>query len=372
MSIRILPFLFAPVVCAAPAEHSNIYEDFEGAEIFQVNPNSTSDDVKFLWNQYDNIYHAGPGTESISSEEAFSGESSLKITVDSGNLQAQFYPYSSEQYKWLYVSEAAADGLVQTTTWQNDRYNRMKFWAKVPEGVDRFTGGRSNFIWGTYTRCTTCDVTSAESGNGHWYHNFNIMHTGQWHQFIVDFHPNHQRGEGGNDDQGVVEYPTGEAGLNYFDVLTRFYFDIEDIPAPFTFYFDKIEFYYDPNDENVEEIYSLNGVYRPSDNYLYVGWMRHKAHSHNFEVRYSFNDIHDLGWNSATPAPNGLVSPLGGGGYNAIEYETDGIDMSGRSQIYVAIKPKEQDRFRQIVIPISAVGYKSPPVPPGSFNGRVN
>ena len=31
----------------------------------------------------------------------------------------------------------------------------------------------------------------------------------------------------------------------------------------------------------------------------------------NVDVRYSFSDINQIGWNAATAAPNGTVTPLG-------------------------------------------------------------
>src|SRR5690606_27365218 len=150
--------------------------------------------------------------------------------------------------------------------------------------------GRLNFIFGTYTRSTTTGRNTAESSNGHWYHQYNIPITGERHQVIDDWHPHHQRGESGNAEQGIQQYPTNGPGYNYFDLLTRVYFEVGSptAPGPYQIMVDDVELYYEPNDENVEEIYAVNGTYKPSENRLLIGWSRLKtANGSVNEVRYA-------------------------------------------------------------------------------------
>ena len=107
-----------------------------------------------------------------------------------------------------------------------------------------------------------------------------------------------------------------------------------------------------PIRENIQQIYSLNGVYVPASNTILVRWVRDKnENSVNHEVRYAFQDIFQIGWNSAVPAPDGLVVPPGWQGYNGMEWSTQAIDVTGESVVYIGIKPQNSSGFRQIVIP---------------------
>jgi hypothetical protein len=233
----------------------------------------------------------------------------------------------------------------------------MRFWVKVPSSIQVEPAGQANIQIGTYVRSSTGDPASAESGGNHYYHHFNIPYTGQWHQVILDTHPNHERGGDGSTEWGNKLYPTGESAFNYFDALTRFYFDVQGslTSNPSNFYFDNFELYKEPNAENVNQIYSLNGVYTPSTNEVYIGWMRNKnENSVNHEVRYAFSDIFASGWSAATPAPNGIVSPPGWQGYNGMEWKSRALSLSGRSGVYIGIKPQNSSSFRQILIPLPA------------------
>ena len=96
---------------------------------------------------------------------------------------------------------------------------------------------------------------------------------------------------------------------------------------------------------------------------IFVGWNRNKdENSVKHEVRYAFQDIYNVGWNAATPAPGGIVTPPGWQGYNGMDWSTQSIDMSSEDLIYIAIKPQNSSQFRQIAIPLSSSG-SLPPLP---------
>jgi hypothetical protein len=252
-------------------------------------------------------------------------------------------------------------------------YNRLKFWILVPPGIDFVTDGDNTFQFGTFVRCSGCDITSQESGGNHYYHNLNLGYTGAWHQVIIDTHPSHQRGAEGFIEWGNQPYPTcstaatpggmllgggssADCGtFNAFDANTQFYIDsgYTNIPSGSNFYIDSFELYQEMNDENVDQIYSLNGVYVPGSNTIRLGWNRRKDEDPSiaYEVRYSSTDVFKSGWDAATPAPSGTVTSAGGA-YNTMFYVTDQINVTGLSQIYMAIKPTNSNKFRQIVIPI--------------------
>lgn len=348
-----------------------LLDDFESGAIRVVQPTQTDPQFRYLWNQFTtDAPNSGPGLATISPlSVSRDGVRGLKITVNSrtctfptgedvcGNLYLQFYPNDGQF--WRYMRQFTQP----SNAWQMDTFNRMRFWIKVPPEVQLAPGGLENFQFGTYIRASTVDETLPEGGDGggHYYHFFNFPPTGEWHQVIVDTHPNHFRGAPfGDTEHGDLLHPTNEAGFNYFDLMTRFYLtfiarQLSHYPADF--YVDGFELYRETRPENTAQIYSLNGVYVPASNTIHVGWMRDKREDFvNHEVRYAFEDIFAGGWDSATPAPAGLIAPppppTGGGGFNGMRWSTQAIDVSGKSVVYIAIKPQNSTAFRQIAIPI--------------------
>jgi len=343
-----------------------LLDDFEGSDIRMTNPSALDSKEKYLWSQYDG--DGGPGTATLSTDTVKSGSKSIKDTITSGDHYLQFRPTIGSSTKNL------RDFVIPPSAWQYDTFNRMRIWVKVPPGFTKWTGGQSNTQIGTYVRNTAFDgVGNYEQGGFHFYHLFNISYTGEWHQLIIDTHPNTWRGNPGGKEIGNQEYPTGESGKNYFDTLTRFYHHLYyggEISYPSNVYYDKIELYRETNPENIDQIYSLNGIYVPATNNVIVGWQRLKdENSVKHEVRYAFSDIFQMGWNTATPAPNGTVTPPGWQGYNGMDWSTTQIDVSGKNSIYIAIKPQNSNLFRQIEIPLAGGEVTPPPTLVGDLNG---
>jgi len=339
---------------------SYVLDDFESGSIRIVQPN-TSGPNKYLWNLYNGV---GSGNTSITTAESYSGSHSLRSTLTSGNWQFQFYSYTEGQSGFSNDWQFMRRFVTNPSSYQTGKVNRMRFWIKLPPGLSA-SGGDHNFELGTYVRCSSC--SGAETGGGHFYHFYNFASTGEWEQVIVDTHPDHERGASGNSELPDQLHPSGEQNYTYFDLMTRFYLDFpyEDFRYPADFYMDGFELYVEPNPENVDQVRSLHAVYVPDTNEIRVGWTRKKNEDNvRHEVRYSFSDIHANGWNSATSAPNGVVSPPSSGGYNGMIYRTTGIDVSGRSQVYIAIKPQNSNLFRQIVVPVGEGASISPPKAP--------
>jgi hypothetical protein len=346
------------------AAQSIVLDDFEASAITVVNPAETDPQTRLLWNQYEGDFTAGPdpAVESISSAFAKAGTRSLKVTVTGGNLYLQFYPIKNNCC-WGNAREFAKG------TWQYDTFNRLRFWIRMPSQVRQASAGQYNLSLGTFIRRRNGDAASAEDGGGHYYHHFNLGYAeGEWQQVIVDTHPNAIRGGNGNTELGDRAYVTGESGYNYFDGLTRFYLDLQGSMSgspPADFYVDGFEFYRESRPENIAQIYGLTGVYIRSSNTVRVGWQRNKNENDvRHEVRYAFQDIFQLGWAAATPAPGGTVAPPGYQGYNGMDWSTTQINVSGRSTLYIAIKPQNSSSFRQIAIPVDgAVASTSPNAP---------
>ena len=325
-----------------------IIDDFERQSIRIADETRTNPERRLLWNLYENSKEdSDRGEEDIASTDSYNGSSSLRVRVEKGNAYLQFLPRTRDA--WHFMREY----IENPREWKINTYNRMRFWIKVPEGISKADGGRANMHVGTYIRSSSGDKDSAESGGDHFYHYYNIPYTGEWHQIIVDPHPNHRRGAEGGLDEGVLEYPTGERGMNYFDLLTRFYVDMRhELPrVPADFYFDHFEIYKEKERDNIEQVYSVHGTYVPSRNEIIAGWMRNKDDNEILhEVRYAFFDIHNGGWNNAIP--HGAVKARGAQGWNAMEWSTRTIDLRNHDAVYVAIKPENSNLFRQIKIPL--------------------
>lgn len=359
------------VMFGASQTYANIvFGDFE-QPIYVVN-SAANDHSGYLWYHYPNGVLGGAaeiGSVSLSSEKSALNKQSAKVNMSSGAVYFQFYPKIGSHYK--YLREVVSEDL-KLGKWENNHYNRMEFFVLVPEQVTERSGGRYNMTVGTYVRATTADRTKAESHNAHFYHRFDIPYSGVWHKVVMDTHPSHQRAISGSTEHGDMRHPTGENNYNYFDLLTRFYVDFEASNVrsnPAIWHFDGFRIYSETRTENEEQVYSMHGSY--NDQRLTVGWNRNKDENNvSHEIRYAFQDIHQLGWSRATPAPGSPLKPQGHQGYNGMLYQTDQVDASGHDTIYVAVKPQNSNLFKQISIPISLEGGISRPNPPISPNAQ--
>ncbi|MEX0300220.1 MAG: LamG-like jellyroll fold domain-containing protein, partial [Kordiimonas sp.] len=312
---------------------------------------------------YPSVYGEGgsTGTLSLTSEDAIMGDA-LKYEVDTGYIYLQFNAHHSVGRG--YAREFAED---QTQTWEFDTYNRMRLWVKLPD-TDEMDGISSNGAFtgdtnvGTYIKNTTTnDPYSDETGGGHPYHHVGAAANGEWTQIVLNWHPSHMRGADGAKDHGAMQYATGEEGINYFDALTRFYItaransDDHAFSGPVEVMVDEIEFFQTPYKENDEQVYSVASNF--DGDTVTISWNRHKDEGHiKHEVRYSFDNIHETGWENATAAPGGLISPPNGGAYNGMYYSTDSLPLTGQNLVYIAIKPENSDLFTQITVPLDPDG----------------
>lgn len=278
---------------------------------------------------------------------------SLELHLTAGALYAQFNPYGRNGTRGF-----ARDYCIRPRDWHFNTYNRLSFWIKLPAtAVGHSTLGQANFNVGTYVKTVRdSNPRSDESGGNHYYHAVNIFAVGEWTQVILNMHPDHCRGESGNEDPGDLPHPTGENRFNYFDALTRFYIEENSPPAsyPASYLLDEFKFYREQADENDQQVYSLTATYVAANNRLLVGWRRHKRDTVPHEVRYDFEDIHRIGWESALAAPDGRIMPPGDGGYNGMIFDTTVLPLRGQSRVYVAIRPERATKFSQVVIPLRA------------------
>jgi hypothetical protein len=359
--------LLATLAVPTPSGPSMIFQSYDGSAL----PRNLEGNV-FPY-PYISDTEGGSFTQTLDSADSVSGNS-IKLRLTSGaQLYAQFNPYDGTQRTF------ARDYSANPSQWRFNTYNRMSFWIKVPSEPNNLydTQGRSAANVAAYAKCIALsgcpDYYSDETGGGHFYYNQNWPRTGTWVQVILNSYVDHWRGNDGGTEEPNALHPTDEPNYNIFDTLTRFYIQDETLqaPLPADYHLDEIKFYQETRLEAEEQVRDIAATYVPQSNRIIVTWYRNKnENSVNHEVRYAFSDIHVSGWGSATAAPNGIVVPPGWQGYNGMFYDTTALPLSGRSVVYVGIKPMSnnpQGLFTQVTIPLGATSSGSPtPSPPAA------
>ena len=304
-------------------------------------------------NPYVSQYEGESGKAAISLIKGggFDGGACAQFEVTQGGLYAQFNAHNADGSRGF-----AREYVRRPADWKFDTYNRLGFWIKNPvNGGEMSRDGNAGLQVGTYMkRVKGADTHSDEAGGGHWYHLINLPNTNTWIHVIINPHPHHFRGANGNFEEKNQPHPTGEAGYNYFDALTRFYVNVPYVkagPAPIVYQLDDFGFYREPYPENDDQIYGLAGTYVPAEGKFILTWSRDKDQNKiRHEVRYSDRNIHEIGWEAAKPAPAGLINPAGDQGYNGMYYVM--VLKKAAGPIYFAIKPQNSKLFSQIMIPV--------------------
>jgi hypothetical protein len=325
---------------------SLVLDGFESDSVRSIVYPGENNVTRALWKMAQPPQDSGP---SIYSLDAQTGTRSLRVRFGSDSSRFHFHPVGGIPPIWNSVH----DYLLTPSKWQANTYNRMRFWIKMPVAIPRGEPGHSNLQFSFYIRKSNGNVLSPTDGGGLWHHQFNIPSTGEWHQVILDTHPGQKSGENGDVESGNLLHPTGEPDYNYFDLATGFFVSITggtNLPAAVLF--DGFEIFHDLDNESAEEVYSLHGVFVPATNEIIVGWNRNKDAPGPHEVRYAYQSIHDLGWDGAFQAPNGLITPPATGGFNTMDWSTRAIDLAGKQTVFIAIKPVGSQSFREISLPV--------------------
>lgn len=340
------------------------FADFEGSAI--ATNGTYVADTKTI-NTYPTLYNfdgTTMGTLSLDKNDFVSGMQSLKMEIPT-YMQLGFNSYNYDGLKSGVLSPRGftREYADNPSGWKFNTYNRLVFWIKSPlNGPTVDSAGGNFYDWqiGTYVKMVTNpDLLSDETGGFHGYHMPGIPPTNTWTKVVLNTHPDHSRGVNGNLEEGNQLHPTGEPDYNYFDCLSRFYIDeTESHNTPRTYHIDGFTFVQETNPENDDQVYSICVTYVPSDKKFILTWKHNKNEDVKHEVRYATSDIHQIGWDAATPAPNGIITPPGGkGGYNGMFYHQSIPVTSGT--IYFAIKPQNSQLFSQISYPLSVTGLNS-------------
>lgn len=371
----------APPASGQQFETAYLYESFEYATMPVPNTGDTPPSGD-LW-RYDSTENSGdtrPGSVSLDTGTKLYGSKSLKIQADGGGTSSDVHKakgntnYTNSSNNHLTI--------LQLMEWDAGEVNRLRMWMKADVNMEQnSTMGSANFHIGTYLRDAAEGSDESETYNNHYYHYLNMGYEGtMWHQIIVDSHPGHLRGDSGSVEVGnIVEpFPSTNPGETYFDTMTFFYLSekTSGTVPPTSTYFDGMEFYVDPADEDEDNIYGFWGLYNDVTDKIVIGFKRNKTLSApRFDARYATSSFHaNGGWSHGDPAPNGTgfagYTDNSNAGYNGVEYREGGFDFTGLDFIYIAIKYQgEATKFREIRIPLTAAGYPTLPTEPATLPG---
>jgi hypothetical protein len=368
-------FIAASVPITADAADRFVLDDFETGKQRVVQPDVTGDYNRYLFFIKLDGYANAQG---IVTNPVKDGRYALRLTSNvADDFQTWCYTFTenlpnwSNGWKWVhrFVNNPAMTSKTSgSPAWTYNNINRLRFWVKVPPGMTKDTGGAENMHLGTYLKVAE-DTTGSDDSNMHYYHKLNIGSSGHWEQVIIDMHPDHQRGNAGATE--IPDNPQANgagqnvAGKNYFDLMSAFYFDFSFDGNPTGDYFiDGIEFYREPYAEDTANIRSLHAVYIPSSNTISIGYRRNKNLTGEMhEIRYSFQNIHEIGWSAATIAAK--IDAGDSNGYNGVDWSTNAINVAGQSTIYIGVKSPSSNLFRQIAIPVTDAGISLPNPPSG-------
>jgi len=225
-----------------------------------------------------------------------SGGGSLQVTETEGSTD-----HRSTWWLWYDGKPLSDRGIT------NNKTDRMSFYLKV-EGMNRLKddGGKesisTNFHIGTYLcweakrpAYGTGDGCPYEGpGNQHYYHYLGI-NPGAWIHVLLDQHPQHKRGS----KKTLKNNPAwDEKKNNYFEQLSRFYFEIRAKQKQKTNYrIDELLFYSTEDSiepmQNEESISSLWVGYWSEKKVWEIGFHDKSHHTYNddnnstFEIRWS-------------------------------------------------------------------------------------
>jgi hypothetical protein len=303
--------------------------------------------------------YGGSGKAKIAQDaaDAVSGKS-VRFDITSGTFNPEWNSHNADDRSRGFTREYVS----RPGQWKFNTFNRMSFWIQAPPvgGTPLNLLGGHNYEFGTFVkRVDNADPSSDETGGGHWYHFLNLAATGTWTKVVINSHPDHLRGGEGNKEWADQLHPTGESQYNYFDTMTRFYIEQPYYTPPShpnTFRMDSFQFHRERTAENDDQVRSIAATVVAKENRLILTWGRKKnENAVKHEVRYAFSDIHQLGWDHAKAASDGIVAPRGDLGYNGMVYDTTRLPLTANAArtLYLAIKPQNSLLFSQIDLPLS-------------------
>jgi hypothetical protein len=286
--------------------------------------------------------------------ETYNGEDpGQTYTISGGVLQVTGSPSAGIYWHFLpypYTgTKGFAKGWIQSGTWDAG-VNRLKFSFSCDRNISKTSSGYGVFQVGTYVKK---DDGNPSNQGAHYYHLVDPnVYNGKVVYVDINRTPQHQVGT--STSTNWPENPSAPT-VNYFDGLTRWYFDTQDGNwsgascqfRPVTF--EKIL------GEPDQQVSSM--TYQYTGTRYEVTWSGPKNSTLKFDIAYSGASMKSTGFSSGTTA--GTVSATGNDYTNVIWASPNMQEAS--AGLYVAIRPQGQAAFTEVYIPNSSGGTAPPP-----------
>jgi hypothetical protein len=328
--IRILPLMVLAIFCVKAQAQTIVLDDFSGPRV----NSGTGENLIEVYNVYD------PGqTYSI-------GNGKLQVTGSPSNgIYWHFLPYPYTGTKGF------TKGWIASGTWDAN-VNRLNFSFSCNANISKTSRGYGNFQLGTYVKKDDAD---ASYQGAHFYHLLDPnVYSGKVVYVSINRTPQHQVGQ--SPSTNWPENPTASS-VNYFDGLTRWYFDTQDgssdwssVSCQFTpVTFEK------KSGEPDQQVSSV--TYQYTGSRYEVTWSGPKNSTLKFDIAYSASSMKTAGFSSGIPA--GTISATGNDYTNVIWASANMQEAA--IGLYVAIRPQGQAAFTEVFIPNSSGGTTPPP-----------
>ena len=326
---KIFPVIVLGILCGKVQAQTIVLDDFSGPRM-----------------------NTGTGENII---EVYNGEDpGQTYTIGNGKLQVTGSPSNGIYWHFLpypYTgSKGFAKGWIKSGTW-DPNVNRLNFSFSCNTNISKTDSGYGNFQFGTYVKK---DDGNPSNQGAHYYHLVDPnVYSGKVVYVSINRTPQHQVGS--NPSTNWPENPTASS-INYFNGLTRWYFDTQDGPwssascqfGPVTFEKKSSE-----PDQQVSSV-----TYQHTGSRYEVTWSGPKNSTLKFDIAYSATSMKTAGFASGVPA--GTISATGND-YTNVIWASSNV-QEAPSGLYVAIRPQGQAAFTEVFIPNSSGGSTPPPV----------
>ena len=252
------------------------------------------------------------------------------LTVTGGNpgmyWHAASYPYVPPM-GW-------AKNWIESGTW-DATFNRMRFTFRCDRAIPFEPSGSGNIQVGTYIKTSTSDPANQ---GAHYYHLVDAtIPANRWVWVDLNNQVQHQVGGNPNTNWPLI--------TNYYDKLTRFYFDSQDDGWTGTrCEFQPLVFFKTTGEPDT----LVSNLSRTYDGTRYqVSWSAPKNQVRVYEVRYRTSSMKTDGFTSGT---DGGTVDATASAYTNIQWSSPAMAQPAGG-LYVAVRPQGTTTFAETFVP---------------------
>jgi hypothetical protein len=298
-----------------------------------------------IWQPYTGSWSSGPGQKGSIQPGGI-----YRDVVPSG--QAPYFHFIPYPYNTL---AGFAKGRLRSGTWSAST-NRMTFWMRVTGGsgtVPNNGSGRHAAELGTYTKAA--DGNLSNQGDHYYHFLYANWYPDRWMLVTLNRVPQHMVGQASGTNW--PENPTKSRGWDYFDGLTRFYFEAiyPDTSKWGGRSYDFADFQFATvTGEPDQLVASVTATYTGSRYEL--SWQGPKNKAQQYTVYYGPASMHARGLGAGTKSTTAATT---GNDYSGVMW-TSPTMAQPREGMYFAILPAGQAAFTEIYLPDGPYGTSAP------------